>query len=78
MVRSNACQTSRSCQRWIKRRPQFRKQAQDVGEEVSRDGDFGHFGFAVPTKKEADYIGKAALEKREHSAQAWWLGTLER
>ena len=34
---------------WIRRRPQFRDQPQDVGEQISRDGDLGHLERDVTT-----------------------------
>ena len=40
--RWNSSQPVRSCRHWIGRRPKFGDQPQDVGEELSRDGDLGH------------------------------------
>jgi hypothetical protein len=31
-----------SCRRWIRRRPEFGDQPQDLGEQHSRHGDLGH------------------------------------
>lgn len=38
----NSLQSVGSCRHWIRWRPQFGDQPQDVGEEVSRNSDFGH------------------------------------